>query len=561
MLIMPSGMGEGDVAPAIGAGDARQEALASKVERLQKQMQGRVKEEMMKQAATQTAIALALMCVPFPLGAILGALYTLISLPGSLYVKQRSKELANDLRERLTARGNAAQDIISARQRQIQEEVWDEALVLAASGEPLEGLGDLGATIFDRVAKGAKTVIHAAARAPLRVARQVQQLPKTVVKLVTRPDQVLRAAMKDVQKVTNPVFEPLEKPVGFVWKPITRVITAPMAATTWVAGQTIIQTTRGVFLLAGDKKRADKWQDKGRDFTRFSRERLWKRSAATIQQLDTTVEAVRKLGQYVIGTASLEEVKDKLAQIEANANKLIAEQLQVSLDTLATPEAREHIKRTLATMMRETPQGRDAMELNALALKAAIYNQNGLISPEQIVGEPSFFDSLKEGVRVVSGTAAAAPLPTYASETAAGVGQLAPYTYQTSMQDTARELDLIGYRAARDGLSQLLSYRITQHDDAWRTARAMRNGPARDLALSSLERGEPAYEREIQQARAQISSMDDQLAAMSRELSASRGVAPTVPPARTDNLPARSNAPWIIAAAALTAVVLLTRKD
>jgi hypothetical protein len=560
MLIMPSGMGEGDVAPAAGASDARQKALEAKLERLQKQMSGRIKEEMMKQAATQTTISLALSCVP-AIGWILGLIYTIISLPGTLYVKARMKELSNELKDRLVARGNAAQDIINARQHQIQNEVWDEAMELAVSGEPLEGLGDLGATIFDRVAKGAKTVIHAAARAPLRVARQVQQLPKTVVKLVTRPDQVIRAAMKDVQKVTNPVFEPLEKPVSFIWKPITRVITAPMAATTWVAGQTIIQTTRGVFLLVGDKKHADKWQDKGRDFTRFSRERLWKRSAATIQQLDTSVAALRKLGQYVIGTAGLDELKDKLAQVEANANKLIAEQLQTSLDVLATPEARENIKRTLATMMRETPQGREAMELNALALKAAIYNQNGLVSPDQIVGEPSFAESLTEGLRVVSGTAAAAPLPTYASETAAGVGQLAPYTYQTSMQDNARELDLIGYRGVRDGLRQLLSYRVSQRDDAWRTARAMRNGPARDLAIAALERDEPAYDREIQRAQAQINAMDDQLAAMARELATSRGVTPTVPPARTDNLPARSKAPLVIAAAAVVAALLLTRKD
>lgn len=543
MLIIHTGLGQ-EAAPADSTAQA--ESMQESMARLQLRMAGRLREEMMKQAAIQTGISLGLLAVPL-VGGILSAIYTVISLPGTLYVKQRMASLVRSTQARIAAASERVQDEITAVQRRIQDEVFDQAVALAVSGDPIPGFSGLGG-IFSNVtrairntAKGVTKVVKQVPKAlavkkivsvPKSVAKSVVKYTKSVgaavavvpksfsFKALTKPDDALRALGRVAKAASDPVFQPLEKPVGFVWRPITKAAMAVPSAFVWAGGQIVIRVTSGVMLAMGDTKGAARMDDSARKWDKFSRDKVWLRSAKTLQTADQLASDLRKMGTYVIGTAGLDEIKEKLEQLEAQAYELLALKRADSLAQLATPEARQVILTTMADMMRQTPEGLAAMDAHARYLRALIYNKNNLVHPDQVTPEPSFTEAVAEGFAVVTGDDD--PLATYGDEappapTDEGAAVDATAVAGLASDDTLADMtvaSLTNDRAALQAQLQALERAFADAEDALAATPA---GDAYGVAAAKLEARRPQYERDRQRLEAQISAINDQIAATQRD--------------------------------------------
>jgi hypothetical protein len=551
MLILYGGMGQDPLpdAPAVDAvvdTTREQLSLEEQMALIQTRMQGRMKEELMKQCAVQTAISLGLLCVPV-VGWILSGVYSVLTLPGSLYVKARMADLVRETQERIRVRTEKVQDEIAAVQERIQNEVFDQAVELAISGQPLEGFSGLG-NWFESATRAVKRVVshvthpvkivRAVKQLPSKAVREIAALPRTIPKtlqtfpakiarevkalpsetfkagklLITKPDDALKPVGELIQAVTRPILKPLEKPMGKVWKPITQGITAVGSAFVWASGQILVRAYGGVMYAVGNKEEAARADDAAKKYNTFVRDRVWKRSAESLQTLENFKNDMRKLGTYVIGTAGLDEIKEKLAELEAKAYQLLALKRTEALEQLATPEARQAILLTLAKMLRETPGGLAAMDARARFLRAAIYNQNNLLHPDQIIPEPTFREAVAEGWRVVTRTDL--PVQVYGEDMEAA----APAAVAgLASGDMLGGMDVMPLIRDRDSLIKQRANNAIAWEQGWDLARSLPEGPKRDYAVSKMEQRQPFYEREQQKMTAQITALDDQIKAGQRE--------------------------------------------
>jgi hypothetical protein len=541
MLILYDGLGQEPV--VVRDTTAEQASLEERMAWIQQRMQGQMKEELMKQCAVQTAISLGLLAVPV-VGWILSGVYTLLTLPGSLYVKARIADMVRDTQERIRVRTEKVQDEIAAKQERIQNEVFDQAVELAVSGQPLEGLGlggldgwfesatsavkrvvshvthpvkivraikQLPAKAVREIAALPRTIPDTLRTFPLKVIREVKALPKETLKagvlLVTKPDDALRPVGQLIEAVTRPILKPLEKPVGIVWKPITRGITAVGSAFVWAGG---------AMYAIGNKDEAARADDAAKQWNGFVREKVWKRSAETLETLDNFKRDMAKLGTYVIGTAGLEEMKEKLAQLEAEAYKLLALKREEALAQLDLPETRMQILVTLARMLRESPHGLAAMDARARYMRALIYNQNNLLHPDQVIAEPTFREALGEGWRVVTRTDV--PVQDYSGNVEAEEVAAAPTPVAgLASYDTLAGMDVMPLIKERDALIKQRARLAIAWEQGWSQVREMQAGAQRDLLTGKMEQRQPIYEREQQKLTAQITALDDQIKAGQRE--------------------------------------------
>jgi hypothetical protein len=522
MLIIHTGLGQ-EVAPADNAAQAAsmQESMA----KLQLRMSVRLREEMMKQTAIQTGISLGLLAVPV-IGWILSAIYTVISLPGSLYVKQRMASLVRSTQARIAAASERVQDEITAVQRRIQDEVFDQAVALAVSGDPIPGFSGLGgmfSKVTRKISNTAKKVTKSSVKYVKKVGAAAATVPKSFsLKALAKPDDALRAIGRVTQAISDPVFQPLEKPVGFVWRPITMAAAAVPAAMVWVSGQVVIRTTAGVMLAMGDTKGAARMDDSARKWDKYSRDKIWLRSAKTLQTANQLTSDMRKMGNYVIGMAGLDEIKEKLEQLEEQAYKMLAMKRADSLAQLATPQARQVILTTMADMMRQTPEGLAAMDAHARYLRALIYNKNNLLHPDQVTPEPSFTEAVAEGFAVVTGDddplatygGSEPPAETFVDEAppmdSVAVAGLASADMLAGMTVASLTND----RAALHAQLQALERAFADAEDVLAATPA---GDAYSIAAAKLEAKRPQYERDKQKLESQISAINDQIAATQRD--------------------------------------------
>ncbi len=124
-----------------------------------KEQQKRFKDDMIRAVAKVTAvqmgISIVLMCFG-PIGAAIAAVIALVQLIVGNAQKKRLKSIMDGIKQDILAHQKEAQERVHAAENQIAEQVWPEAAQLAASGQPLSGLGSLWTNVRDAVSKAAK---------------------------------------------------------------------------------------------------------------------------------------------------------------------------------------------------------------------------------------------------------------------------------------------------------------------------------------------------------------------------------------------------------------------
>lgn len=365
--------------------------MTQTVEQLQKDMKRRMRDEAIAQAMVTTSISLGLLLVP-GIGTVLSAIYSVLTLPGSLYVKRRTQQLVNDTQDRIRRAAWAAEDEVRQKHRHIADQLWDAAVQAAHSDAPneafetpMEGLG-----IFKNIKKAVKKPIQAIKRAPKEIARA----PKAIVQAVKKPDDALRAAARSIERQVRPIYRPLERPVGAVWKAAVRAGTTITTLPARLSGHAVLLAAQGAALITGNKKLAQKADHARRRWDRLVREKINKQMEKSLTSLQGFVHAARKTLQYATGTAGLDVVKQKLAEIEQNARATIETQKRAALDRLDMPEVRREIFNALVRAIR----GDLADEyLASLAKIKELYDEQRL-SYDPPPPEPTFFDILKAGI-------------------------------------------------------------------------------------------------------------------------------------------------------------------
>jgi hypothetical protein len=135
------------------------------------EQQKRFKKEMIlavaKVTAVQMGISIVMMCIPV-IGWLLAAINALVSLIVGDIMKKRLKKVMDGIKTEIQDYQKAAQIQVHEHEEQAVQSVWSAATALAASGESLDGLGNL----WDDIKGTAKRVVHSVVQfhnAPVKI--------------------------------------------------------------------------------------------------------------------------------------------------------------------------------------------------------------------------------------------------------------------------------------------------------------------------------------------------------------------------------------------------------
>lgn len=364
--------------------------MTQSIEQIQKDMKRRMRDEAVAQAMVTTSISLGLLLIP-GVGVILSTIYSVLTLPGSLYVKRRTQQLIAETEARIRRAAWAAEDEVQKKHRAITEQLWDSAVQAAYSEAPnsvfeapLEGLG-----LFKNIKKLFKKPVEAIKRAP----KEISRAPKTIIQAIKKPDDTLRAAARSIERQVRPIYRPLEKPVGTVWKSIIRAGTTITTLPTRLSGHAALFAAQGAAILTGNKKLAKKTEEARKKWDRLVQEKINKQMEKPLTSMQGFIHAARKTLQYATGTAGLDVVKEKLAQIERQTVETLEAQKRAALARLDLPEARQEIFNKLVLAIR----GELGEEyLATLAKIKELYDENK-ITYNPPPPDPTFFEILAAG--------------------------------------------------------------------------------------------------------------------------------------------------------------------
>lgn len=368
-------------------------------ETIAKSMQRRLREEIIAQSMVTLGIAVGLNFVP-AIGPVLSAVYSLLTLPGSLYVKHRIQKLTTETQNRLRAAAIAAENEVRAKQRRILDELWPTAVQIARTRAQqeaqqrqasMQGLGILKS--LKRTWKKTQRTIR---QAPKTVVTTLKRAPKTIVQAVRRPDRALRAAARSIERQVRPVYRPLERPLGKVWKTAVKVKTAILTAPLRIGGQAVLLAAQGAALMSGNKKLANRMANARRRWDRFVRDRVNKQIEKPLRSLENFVRFSRQTGQVLTGTIGLDTAKKKLRELELAALAALQRQKVEALQRLDLPEVRqemlEHLVEGLLGKLRP-------VYLASLATLKQMYDEYRIPyhTEEEEQTPPSLFDILAAG--------------------------------------------------------------------------------------------------------------------------------------------------------------------
>ncbi len=156
MTDFPAYIGGRTVWPGLGDLEDADKNLTEQQRRFKKDMI----QAVAKVTAVQVGISVALLFIPV-LGWALAALNALVGLIVGDIMKKRLKKVMDRLKTDIQGYQQHAQQEVHAYEEQVTQEVWPDAAALAASGEPLDGLGDFWSSAKDAISKAAKDTVRA----------------------------------------------------------------------------------------------------------------------------------------------------------------------------------------------------------------------------------------------------------------------------------------------------------------------------------------------------------------------------------------------------------------
>jgi len=124
-----------------------------------------VKEVAIKAAAASMALQIGLMFVPV-VGWALGAVIALVQFFTSKHYEQKVKDILNRTKKDIQDKASSANVEVSMAASRVYDEEYKSAVALAASGTPLEGLGDFWSDIREKAKPIAKSVQKVALLVP-----------------------------------------------------------------------------------------------------------------------------------------------------------------------------------------------------------------------------------------------------------------------------------------------------------------------------------------------------------------------------------------------------------
>lgn len=291
-----------------GAEEDRSLRLQYKIE----QLSSAVKEEMIKTAAAQGAVNIALIVglnsVPI-IGNIASALWAGIQTFSAKYTKSQLQSVVDDLQNSLNAKAAVAKAELAPYQEAVIKAESPAAAALALSSEPLSGALDFLTNLRDTVREKAggltKKVVQVVAKK-----NPLYYVPKAAAKVVGAGANVVGATgvAKAAEKVDTTVSKVADRTAEY-------------------AGQRVEDPT----LLASDVKK----------------------TALTVTGYQAVEEAKKKADEaYAVGSQQIDDAKNKAIQ------------------EMSSPTFRAELRRILAMKMREDPN-----YLSAVTASNAVYAQ------------------------------------------------------------------------------------------------------------------------------------------------------------------------------------------